>query len=152
DIANMSGLVGFDATTNVLAVRPVDTRRLRIVWTDRSGKVLSVASTADTDDFVLSPDERTLAYNGADPDTNSTGMWLRDLGRGSVTRITPPDLSSASPVWSPDGRQLAYSPVRSGTFDLFAKDLSPSGAEVQLLHTDGMKAARSWSPDKRYLL
>jgi Tol biopolymer transport system component len=55
-------------------------------------------------------------------------------------------------VWSPDGRRLAYAPVRSGTYDLFVKELTAGAPETQLLHTDRLKEARSWSPDGHYIL
>jgi len=152
DIQVTAGLAGFDASANAIAVRPADRRHNRIVWVDRSGKNLGAASALDTDDVVLSPDGRTLAANGIDPQMGSTGMWIQDIARGNLTRITPPEVSTASPVWSPDSRRLVYSPVRAGTFDLFIKEVAPGGAETLLLHSDRMKQARSWSPNGQYVL
>jgi roadblock/LC7 domain-containing protein len=42
--------------------------------------------------------------------------------------------------------------LRDGAFDLYIKETRPDGAESRLLHTNGMKAAQSWSPDGKIIL
>ena len=41
----------------------------------------------------------------------------------SVTRLTRDGVLARSPVWSPDGRQLAYLSSKSGYFEVWAIDI-----------------------------
>jgi Tol biopolymer transport system component len=45
-----------------------------------------------------------------------------------------------------------YSLLRDGAYDLFIKETRPGATEQRLLHTNGMKAAQSWSPDGKVIL
>jgi Tol biopolymer transport system component len=47
---------------------------------------------------------------------------------------------------------VVYSLLRDGAYDLYIKEVRPGGTEQRLLHTDGMKAAKSWSPDGKVIL
>lgn len=56
----------------------------------------------------VSPDGRLLARTRVDETRSKVDIWVEDLERGTkhpVTRALEPDLF---PVWSPDGRQLAF--------------------------------------------
>jgi Tol biopolymer transport system component len=150
---DVAGLVGFDAAANVLAVRPPDRRTQHLVWRDRSGHIIGDAGGRGSGDVTLSADGRRAVFTtmpalGAD----TGGTSVLDVARGTETQFNLPGMSTASPLWDPQGTRLTYSPVRSGTFDLYERGVTPGATETLLLHTDGMKAARSWSPDGRYLL
>jgi Tol biopolymer transport system component len=54
-------------------------------------------------------------------------------------------------TWTPD-HGVVYSLLRDGAYDLYIKELRPGGAEQKLLHTEGMKAPQSWSPDGKVIL
>jgi serine/threonine protein kinase/Tol biopolymer transport system component len=56
----------------------------------------------------LSPDARRLAFQRVDGLRNNPDIWVEDLERHARTRITTTPISDIQPVWSPDGRQLAY--------------------------------------------
>jgi Tol biopolymer transport system component len=47
---------------------------------------------------------------------------------------------------------VVYSSLRDGAYDLYIKETRPGGADSRLLHTDGMKAAQSWSSDGKVIL
>jgi TolB protein len=53
-----------------------------------------------------------------------------------------------SPVWSPDGRQLAYVSFEAGRSQIFSQDLS-TGKRRLLSSKPGINGAPSWSPDGR---
>jgi TolB protein len=55
-----------------------------------------------------------------------------------------------SPVWSPDGRQLAYVSFENGRSQVFSQDLA-TGKRRLLSSKPGINGAPSWSPDGRQM-
>ena len=56
----------------------------------------------------LSPDATRLAVARSDPRDNKSDIWLYDVDGSSATRLTF-DGQSTGPVWTSDGRRLAFS-------------------------------------------
>ena len=56
----------------------------------------------------LSPDGRRMARQMIDPVRGNPDIWVEDVHDGSVVRVTTATGSDLLPVWSPDGRRLAY--------------------------------------------
>ena len=52
---------------------------------------------------------------------------------------------------SPDGSAIAYSSNRSGSFEIYVKQLTPGGAEIQLTSDGGHNLQPAWSPDGRQI-
>jgi eukaryotic-like serine/threonine-protein kinase len=96
----------------------------------------------------LSPDGRFAAVSIADP----TDIWILDLQRGTRRRLTHHPLNDYEPVWSPDGRRIAYSSDRNVKPDLFVRNADGTGEEEQLYASPELKVPNSWSPDGRYLV
>ena len=152
DGQNVAGLAGFDAAGGVLAWRPAVSDRVHISWKHRDGRVLEEIPSQDAIGAVPSPDGRLIMLTRPDPQVNAVGFTIFDPERRTMTPFTAPDTTSTSAVWSPDNRQVVFSQLRDGAFDLYVKDAKPGGAERRLLHTNGMKAAQSWSPDGKVIL
>jgi Tol biopolymer transport system component/DNA-binding winged helix-turn-helix (wHTH) protein len=53
--------------------------------------------------------------------------------------------------FSPDGRLLAFSSSRTGTFQIFVTPLVPGGRDLQVTSGDGQYVQPAWSPDGRYV-
>jgi Tol biopolymer transport system component len=107
------------------------------------------------DQFVtsvrLSPDAAKALVEVTDG-TGNRDIWIWDFTRGVRTRVTfesPPD---RSPVWSPDGREVVYSSLQSGVFQLFRKDPGSAQPAVQLTTGATHKTAMDWSRDGKYVL
>jgi Tol biopolymer transport system component/DNA-binding winged helix-turn-helix (wHTH) protein len=126
--------------------------RSQLTWFDRMGrKFAAVGITGEHERLALSPDETTVAFSQRDPQTGNPDIWLLDLARTALTRFTF-DGTAMFPVWSPDGRRIAFSSNRDGPMmSLVAKSSSGAGSEELLLKTTESKLAYSWSPDGRYL-
>jgi Tol biopolymer transport system component len=98
---------------------------------------------------ALSPDgERVAVSRSSESDPND--IWLLEPGAQS-TRVTVDPASDMNPVWSPDGRQVAFSSNRTGKMQLYKRDFARRDDE-QLTDTFSYKWAADWSRDERYIL
>jgi serine/threonine protein kinase len=140
--------------TGIIAYRPAGSgQRHQLTWFDRTGKVLGVAGDPDPNGLQypeLSPDashvvvQRTVQRN---PD-----IWVLDVIRGVFTRFTFDESNDNVPLWSPDGKQIAFDSSRKGAFNLYLKPASGAGREKLLLETPYNKGPQDWSRDGRFLL
>jgi Tol biopolymer transport system component len=124
----------------------------RLVWFDRDGRrLMSIGEPARFGDINLSPDGERLVYEGRDPDGRPGNLWILDLARGTTSRLTSGSASDFGPVWSPDGRRVIFSSMRSGQGDLYERPSSPSGTDELALQSADQKWPVSWSSDGRVL-
>jgi Tol biopolymer transport system component len=125
--------------------------RRQFVWIDRSGKEISRAGDPlDASSISISRDGGRVAFHQL---VNSNiDVWLLEVGRNILSRFTFDAAVDDMPVWSPDGRQVAFQSNRKGAYDLYIKPAIGSGSE-ELLFADGHdKRPLDWSPDRRFLL
>jgi Tol biopolymer transport system component len=64
-----------------------------------------------------------------------------------TTQLTTTPGLDLFPVFSPDGGVIAYSSLRKGTFELYARQLAPGGKEIQITADGGQNLHPAWSPD-----
>jgi Tol biopolymer transport system component len=123
----------------------------RLIWVDRNGRETGVAAAVDGwRDIAISPDGLRLAVQRIVPDAND--IWTIDLARGVPSRFTfSPDVDD-DPVWSPDGKAIAFSSVREAIPGIDQKLVSGTGNAELLFTNDRSIHPTSWSPDGRSLL
>jgi Tol biopolymer transport system component len=95
----------------------------------------------------VSPDTKRIAFHRHE--AAGGDIWIVEPS-GSETRLTwDAAQHNSSPVWSPDGRDIVFSSLRSGKWGLYRKRSDGSTAEELLFESDVVKAPMSWSPDGR---
>src|SRR5712691_3870357 len=97
----------------------------------------------------VSPDGKWVAYTVAMPDMeanrNASNIWAVPTAGGAAMQLTQSGHDS-SPVWSPDGKALAFLSTRSGDSQVYL--LSMEGGEAHALTkvSTGAEIVK-WSPD-----
>ena len=76
---------------------------------------------------------------------------MYDMTRTIATKLTSEDGSNQIPIWTPDGKRLAYRATRSGTRNIFWRMADGTGTEERLTTGDGNESPSSWSPDGQVL-
>ncbi len=97
----------------------------------------------------VSPDGKWVAYTVATPDMdanrNVSNIWLVATAGGAAMQLTQSGHDS-SPVWSPDGKTLAFLSSRGGDSQVYL--LSMEGGEAHALtHLSTGADIVKWSPD-----
>ncbi len=123
----------------------------KLLWMDRSGKQIGTVADKLTNlqTARMSPQGDRIALQ---IDTGMNDVWVLDLARGVRTRLTFGPVSNTFPVWSPDGRWIAYNSDRNGHANLYRKPSDGSGAEELLLTDEQVAIPTNWSRDGKYLL
>ncbi len=105
---------------------------LQLIWIDRSGKQLGVAAdNLQNLQFArLSPQGDRVALT---MDSGVNDIWSLDLARGVRTRLTFGPTGNTFPIWSPDGKWIAYSSMRTTRGGIYRKRADGSGAEELLV-------------------
>ena len=81
---------------------------------------------------------------------NNADIWLVDHA-GRLSPFTTDPARDLYPVWSRDGRWIAFS-HDGKSLDLYRKRADLSGEAELLLQGGESKTAQSWSPDRKFLL
>ena len=128
----------------------------QLAWYDRAGKQLGNVGERFGDlvsfgsQLRLSPagDRAALGIRGSTND-----IWVMDVRRGALTRLTSGPLGNLYPVWSPDGKWVAYaSTSKNGPSVVIARSPAAGGPEETLLSAPDGIVPQDWSADGKYLL
>ena len=96
-------------------------------------------------DVRISPDGREIAfcYKG--------DIYKVAAGGGEAVRLTTQESYESNPVWSPDGRSIAFASDRNGNFDVFIMP-SDGGSARQLTFNSASELPTAFTPDGRHVL
>ena len=116
-----------------------------LVWVNRQGKAEPLTDIPRAFSFPrLSPDGRRVAVTIGEPLRGN--IWIYDIARATLTPLTF-EGNNGIPVWTLDGKRLAFASYRAGSRNLFWMQADGTGEVEQLSTSVERQAPWSWSPD-----
>lgn len=147
---NLASWFSFSASSDGKLAYLTAAGRAQLTWVDRQGQAQGTLGSEGRPlaGMRISPDGARLAVSRKDRDTGE-GIWIMNLAQGVETRLTT---ANSSPVWSPDGKQIAFASRRDGVSNLYFRASDGGGNDELLLRTAESKSPLDWSRDGRFLL
>jgi dipeptidyl aminopeptidase/acylaminoacyl peptidase len=125
----------------------------KLVWVNPQGEVDPLP--AEPREYInpsISPDGQQVAViirEGSNYD-----VWITEVARGSLTRLTSHPQEDLAPIWGPDAKQVTFASEMAGPFPtLWWKPADGSSPQELLLEREEGRARvpTSWSPDGQTL-
>jgi len=140
--ANLSDPLFAASRSGVLAYVTGQQGDRQFVWRDRKGATLGAFPGA-WGVAMISPDGKSLAFD------RLSNTWVMQLARGVPNRLTFGTIESHNPIWSPDGRYVAFARVGVG---ISRKLATGAGPEELLVASKLLAVPKSWSPDGNFIV
>jgi serine/threonine protein kinase len=132
---------------------PASISQRTLVWVDRDGKEESLMAEPQAYSHPrISPDGTRVALSiGGDKNTN---IWIWDLARKAFTRLTFDETADLFPLWTPDGKRIAFYEAGAGKWGIYSKAADGTG-KIELWGSIPFGAIflpSSWSSEGKDLL
>lgn len=118
-------------------------------WATRHDSTWGQATTAGTVRFArtpdISPDGKWVVFSYLGD------IWVVAAEGGVARQITTHEAHDINPVFSPDGRQIAFSSNRYGSYDVFVVPFE-GGPPKRLTFDSANEMVNDWTPDGRFIL
>jgi serine/threonine-protein kinase len=116
-----------------------------LVWVDRRGKEEPIPAPPRTYTYPrLSPDGTRVALDIRDQQND---VWIWDLRRATLTRLSIEPGLDQSPVWTPDSRRLIFSSNRAGQLNLWWQAADGTGPAERLTTSSITQNPTGSAPD-----
>jgi Tol biopolymer transport system component len=122
----------------------------RFAWFDRAGRSNGTwGEEAAWLQFSISTDGGQVLAARSEPRLG-VDLWLIDVQRGFSSRLTSEPGAEGDPIWSPDGRYVAFTRTPKGVANIFKRSVA-SGEETLLLESSQATYSEDWSRDGKFL-
>jgi len=149
-----SGVAAYTVADNgTLVYLPVDATTSTLGWVSREGAMtVALVEGRGLAWPALSPDGTRMAFQRpARPDGED--IWIRDLSRGSETKLTETSGFNQWPIWMPDSQTVTFaSDLLSGGFHPHARPVDLSRDTELIARTGILGAPGSWTLDGQTLV
>jgi serine/threonine-protein kinase len=121
-----------------------------LVWVDRKGQEDPIPVPPRAYTYArLSPDGTRVALDARDEQND---IWIWDLARQTLQRLTIDPGLNRGPVWTPDGARVAFSAQRDGVENIFWQKADGSNVPERLSVGSTIQGPDSFSPDGKRLV
>ena len=126
--------------------------QVELVWLNRDGHEIGrpgargVIST-----IALSPDDTSVVYDLADPETATFDIWRLVFGPRDPYQLTFNPSNDVFPVWSSDGKRIVFMSVRERPPQLYEMLPNAAGNEERLFKALHPVVPSGWSRDGKTL-
>lgn len=96
-------------------------------------------------DAAISPDGKNIAF------TYKGDIYKVSTNGGSAVRLTTMPSVESRPVWSPDGKSIAFASDRNGGQDIFIMPAA-GGEAVRLTDNSAVETPQAFTPDGKYVI
>lgn len=130
------------------SARGADEKKARFLDDETFMEMESVGSPS------ISPDGKSILFGRTwidkVNDRSASNLWITDVEGKRVRELTSGNWRDSSPVWSPDGRKIAFISDRDGTSQLHVMWFDTREV-AQLTHLQTAPSGLAWSPDGKKL-
>jgi eukaryotic-like serine/threonine-protein kinase len=121
-----------------------------LVWVNRQGKEEPIAVPPRAYTYArLSPDGTRVALDARDQEND---IWVWDLARQTLQRLTNDPGMNRTPVWTPDSQRIAFTAERDGVESIYWQKADGSGVPERLSVGSAIQGPVSFSPDGKRLV
>jgi serine/threonine-protein kinase len=121
-----------------------------IVWLSRNGEVRALRATpSNWSNPRFSPDGQRLAVDIAEG--SKPHIWVYDWSRDTPSKLTFSNGGDVSPVWTPDGRRIAFTSASASGYTLSWQRADGSGEPQRLAASKNQLRPTSWHPSGKWL-
>jgi serine/threonine protein kinase/Tol biopolymer transport system component len=168
-----SGPFSVSASGGLAYLRPLNISggtipNTQFAWFDRKGKQLALAGPPGPYIFgsigellrtlvkgelrlsgfpELSPDGKLVSFSRDTP----SDIWILDIEKSLTSRLTSDPAEDSFPVWSPDGRTIAFRSTRDGLGNLYTRAVGAVEEDKPMLKDEASKYPSDWSRDGKYI-
>jgi Tol biopolymer transport system component len=137
-----------DSDDGALAFRGGASTKIVPTVFDATGRMLEAFDLGEAANAQVSPDGSRIAVSAGPP--GARDIWTIDVASKAKTRLTFDPANDDNPVWSPDGKSIAFASSRGGAVKPYLKPADGSADERLLADLSGVPT--SWSRNGRFLL
>jgi hypothetical protein len=124
----------FAVARRALVYRRTTLSQTRLLWRDRRGVPGGIVGEPGPEySFpALSPDGKRLAVGRRDPRTGRRDIWLIDLARGRMEKLTDDPVSAGFPLWAANGSRIFFASPRAGPWEVYSQSAHGFGEDERL--------------------
>jgi serine/threonine-protein kinase len=120
------------------------------VWVDRAGHEEPIEMPRHSYAVPrISPDGTRIALDARD---SGNDIWIWDLARRTLSRLTNDPANDLNPLWTNDGRRIVFASSRNGNPNLYLQSADGTGTPERLTDSVLPQFPTSISPDEKRIV
>lgn len=149
-ISGLANITASEAGSLIYTSTSSGSLRRKISWLNEAGRMETIrAAPGLYRSLRISPDGKLLAFSigrelGSD-------LWILDLNRSAMLRLTLAKGASECPVWAPDGKHIAFVSNRDGRWRMYWTRVDGAGNAEPITDGSAPICPASFAPDGKHL-